>query len=52
MWEGPRAAAISDDEQWCIVIGLGFIAFPLRPGGEIGRIGAIHSTNAGNSIFR
>jgi hypothetical protein len=35
MWEGPRGAAISDDEQWCIVIGLGFIAFPLRPGCEI-----------------
>lgn len=35
MWEGPRGAAISDDEQWCVVIGLGFIAFPLRPGREI-----------------
>jgi hypothetical protein len=32
MWEGPRGAAISDDEQWCVVIGLGFIAFPLREG--------------------
>jgi hypothetical protein len=32
MWEGPRGAAISDDEQWCVVIGLGCIAFPLRPG--------------------
>ena len=35
MWEGPRGAAISDDEQWCVVIGLGFIAFPLRPGTPI-----------------
>jgi len=35
MWEGPRGAAISDDEQWCVVIGLGFIAFPLRPGREM-----------------
>jgi hypothetical protein len=32
MWEGPRGAAISDDEQWCVVIGLGFVAFPLRKG--------------------
>jgi hypothetical protein len=35
MWEGPRGAAISDDEQWCVVIGLGFVAFPLRPGTPI-----------------
>lgn len=35
MWEGPRGAAISGDEQWCAVIGLGFIAFPLRPGGPV-----------------
>jgi hypothetical protein len=35
MWEGPRGAAISDDEQWCVVMGLGFIAFPLRPGREV-----------------
>jgi len=35
MWEGPRGAAISDDEQWCVVIGLGFVAFPLRPGREV-----------------
>jgi hypothetical protein len=35
MWEGPRGAAISDDEQWCVVVGLGFIAFPLRPGREM-----------------
>ena len=32
MWEGPRGAAISEDEQWCVVVGLGFIAFPLREG--------------------
>src|SRR5580692_8731312 len=30
MWEGPRGAAVSNDEQWCLVIGLGFIVFPLR----------------------
>jgi hypothetical protein len=30
MWEGPRGAAVSNDEQWCVVIGLGFIVFPLR----------------------
>lgn len=35
MWEGPRGAAISDDEQWCVVIGLGFLAFPLRPGTDV-----------------
>lgn len=35
MWEGPRGAAISDDEQWCVVIGLGLIAFPLRAGAEV-----------------
>ena len=35
MWEGPRGAAISDDEQWCVVIGLGFVAFPLRSGAEV-----------------
>ena len=35
MWEGPRGAAISEDEQWCVVIGLGFVAFPLRPGREV-----------------
>lgn len=35
MWEGPRGAAISGDELWCVVIGLGFIAFPLRPGGPV-----------------
>jgi hypothetical protein len=35
MWEGPRGAAISEDELWCVVIGLGFIAFPLRPGREM-----------------
>ena len=34
MWEGPRGAAISDDEQWCVVIGIGLIAFRLRAGGE------------------
>jgi hypothetical protein len=32
MWESPRGAAISDDERWCVVIGLGLIAFPLAPG--------------------
>jgi hypothetical protein len=35
MWEGPRGAAISDDEQWCVVIGLGLIAFRLNAGGEV-----------------
>lgn len=30
MWEGPRGAAISDDEEWGVVIGVGFIAFPLH----------------------
>ena len=35
MWEGPRGAAISNDEQWCVVIGLGFVAFPLRTGAEL-----------------
>lgn len=35
MWEGPRRAAISDDEQWCVVIGLGLIAFPLMAGAEV-----------------
>ena len=35
MWEGPRGAAISNDEQWCVVIGLGFVAFPLRSGAEV-----------------
>jgi hypothetical protein len=35
MWEGPRAAAISDDEQWCVVVGLGFLTFPLRPGADV-----------------
>ncbi len=35
MWEGPRGAAISDDEQWCVVIGLGLVAFRLRPGTEV-----------------
>jgi hypothetical protein len=35
MWEGPRGAAVSDDEQWCVVIGLGFLAFPLRPGTDV-----------------
>ncbi len=35
MWEGPRGAAISDDEQWCVVIGLGLVAFRLRPGREV-----------------
>jgi hypothetical protein len=35
MWESPRGAAISDDEAWCVVIGLGFVAFPLRPGREM-----------------
>jgi hypothetical protein len=35
MWEGPRGAAISDDEQWCVVIGLGFLAFQLRPGTDV-----------------
>jgi hypothetical protein len=35
MWEGPRGAAISDDEAWCVVIGLGFVAFPIRPGREM-----------------
>jgi hypothetical protein len=35
MWEGPREAAISADEQWCVVIGLGFVAFRLSPVGEV-----------------
>jgi hypothetical protein len=35
MWEGPRGAAISEDEQWCVVVGLGFLAFPLRPGAAV-----------------
>jgi hypothetical protein len=35
MWEGPRGAAVSDDEQWCVVIGLGFFAFPLRPSTDV-----------------
>jgi hypothetical protein len=35
MWEGPRGAAISDDEQWCVVVGLGLLAFPLRPGADV-----------------
>jgi hypothetical protein len=35
MWEGPRGAAISDDEQWCVVIGLGFVAFPLRSSADL-----------------
>ncbi len=35
MWEGPRDAAVSDDEQWCVVIGLGFLAFQLRPGTDV-----------------
>ncbi len=35
MWEGPRGAAITDDEQWCVVIGLGFVAFPLRQGSPV-----------------
>src|SRR5579863_1204822 len=35
MWEGPRGAAVSDDEQWCVVIGLGFLAFQLRPGTDV-----------------
>jgi hypothetical protein len=35
MWESPRGAAVSDDEQWCVVIGLGFLAFQLRPGTDL-----------------
>ena len=35
LWEGPRGAAISEDEEWCVVIGLGFIAFRLRPDAEM-----------------
>ncbi len=30
MWEGPRGAAVSEDEQWCVVVGLGLVAFRLR----------------------
>ena len=39
MWEGPRGAAISDDEQWCVVIGLGLVAFPLRAGTQVQSLG-------------
>jgi len=35
MWEGPRGVAISEDERWCVVIGLGFLAFPLRNGAAV-----------------
>ena len=35
MWEGPRGAAISEDEEWCVAIGLGFLAFPIRGGADI-----------------
>lgn len=34
MWEGPRGAAISEDEEWCVAIGLGFLAFPVRGGAD------------------
>ena len=39
MWEGPRGAAISDDEQWCVVIGLGLVAFPLRADTQVQSLG-------------
>jgi hypothetical protein len=52
MWESPRGAAVSDDEQWCVVIGLGFLAFQLRPGTDVRSHGGIPFMNAGNCISR
>ena len=52
MWEGPRGAAISDDEQWCIVIGLGFVAFPSAAALRCASTGGIPATNVGNFICR
>ena len=47
MYGGVRAAAISSDEEWCVVVGCGFRVRRLRLGGEF----RTHGADPGNILW-